>query len=215
MTIDSEIREKIVNEYLNGKKISDIAKEYDISKQSVLNILKEREVYSPKSLREVIESSGLKIMQRSEEGDIEITSETLNKKLKEIEEELKENREMIEILTNEKEDLSLENEDLKKKLNSLKKENDDLTRQINFLDEEKKKLESQVISLREENSKLNSKITDLTLENTRLIKDYNDLYSLNKKKEGRVRELERYSEIEIIIIFILLFLLIIFRVLNI
>jgi transposase-like protein len=62
MTIDPEIREKIVNEYLNGKKISDIAKEYDISKQSVLNILKEREVYSQKSLREVIESSGLKIM---------------------------------------------------------------------------------------------------------------------------------------------------------
>jgi hypothetical protein len=58
-------------------------------------------------------------------------------------------------------------------------------------------------------------ITNLTLENTQLIKDYNDLYSLNKKKEGRIRELERYSEIEIIIIFILLFLLIIFRVFNI
>jgi len=208
MTIDPEIREKIVNEYLNGKKISDIAKEYDISKQSVLNILKEREVYSPKSLREIIESSGLKIMQRSEEGDIEITSESLNKKLKEMEEELKENRELIEILTNE-------NEDLKKKLNSLKKENEDLTRQINFLDEEKKNLESQVISLREENSKLNSKIINLTLENTRLIKEKNDLYSSDKKKWGRIRELERYSEIEIIIIFILLFLLIIFRVFNI
>ncbi|MFP3257308.1 MAG: hypothetical protein RXO36_05875 [Candidatus Nanopusillus acidilobi] len=38
----------------------------------------------------------------------------------------------------EKEDLSLENEDLKKKLNSLKKENEDTTKQINFLDEEKK-----------------------------------------------------------------------------
>jgi transposase-like protein len=215
MTIDPEIREKIVNEYLNGKKISEIAKEYDISKQSVLNILKEREVYSPKSLREIIESSGLKIMQRSEEGDIEITSESLNKKLKEMEEELRENREMIEILTNEKEDLSLENEDLKKKLNSLKKENEDLTRQINFLDEEKKKLENQAISLREENSKLNSKIINLTLENTRLIKEKNDLYSSDKKKWGRIRELERYSEIEIIIIFILLFLLIIFRVFNI
>jgi len=203
MTIDPEIREKIVNEYLNGKKISDIAKEYDISKQSVLNILKEREVYSPKSLREIIESSGLKIMQRSEEGDIEITSESLNKKLKEMEEELKENRELIEILTNE-------NEDLKKKLNSLKKENEDLTRQINFLDEEKKKLESQVISLREENSKLNSKIINLTLENTRLIKEKNDLYSSDKKKWGRIRELERYSEIEIIIIFILVLLTIFF-----
>jgi chromosome segregation ATPase len=208
MTIDPEIREKIVNEYLNGKKISEIAKEHDISKQSVLNILKEREVYSPKSLREIIESSGLKIMQRSEEGGIEITSESLNKKLKEMEEELKENRELIEILTNE-------NEDLKKKLNSLKKENEDLSRQINFLDEEKKKLESQAISLREENSKLSSKITDLTLENTRLIKDYNDLYSLNKKKEGRVRELERYSQIEFIIIFFLLIFLVILYLLKI
>jgi len=55
MTIDPEIREKIVNEYLNGKKISEIAKEHDVSKQSVLNILKEREVYTPKSLREIIE----------------------------------------------------------------------------------------------------------------------------------------------------------------
>ena len=210
MTIDPEIREKIVNEYLNGKKISEIAKEHDISKQSVLNILKEREVYSPKSLREIIESSGLKIMQRSEEGDIEITSESLNKKLKEMEEELRENREMIEILTNEKEDLSLENEDLKKKLNSLKKENEDLTRQINFLDEEKKNLENQVISLREENSKLNSKIINLTLENTRLIKEKNDLYSSDKKKWGRIRKLERYSEIEIIIIFILVLLTIFF-----
>jgi chromosome segregation ATPase len=90
-----------------------------------------------------------------------------------------------------------------------------MTKQINFLDEEKKNLENHVISLREKNKKLNSMITNLTLENTQLIKDYNDLYSLNKKKEGRIRELERYSEIEIIIIFILLFLLIIFRVFNI
>jgi len=38
----------------------------------------------------------------------------------------------------EKEDISLESKDLKKKLNSLKKENEDTTKQINFLDEEKK-----------------------------------------------------------------------------
>ena len=215
MAIDIEIREKIVNEYLNGKKISDIAKEFDISKQSVLNILKEKGVYVQKSLSEIIEAPNLELTQRSEEEDKGITSESLNKKIKELEEELEKNRKKIDFLTNENEDLLLENEDLKKKLNSLKKGNDDLTRQINFLDEEKKNLESQVISLREENSKLNSMITDLTLKNTRLVKEKNDLYSSNKRKEGRIRKLERDSGIEIIIIFILVLFIIIFYLFNI
>jgi len=206
MAIDIEIREKIVNEYLNGKKISDIAKEFDISKQSVLNILKEKGVYVQKSLSEIIEASNLELTQRSEEEDKGITSETLNKKIKELEEELEKNRKKIDFLTNE-------NEDLKKKLNSLKKGNDDLTRQINFLDEEKKNLESQVISLREENSKLNSMITDLTLKNTRLVKEKNDFYTSNKRKEGTIKKLERDSGIEIIIIFVLL--IIIFYLFNI
>jgi len=210
MAIDIEIREKIVNEYLNGKKISDIAKEFDISKQSVLNILKEKGVYVQKSLSEIIEAPNLELTQRSEEEDKGITSESLNKKIKELEEELEKNRKKIDFLTNENEDLLLENEDLKKKLNSLKKENDDLTRQINFLDEEKKNLESQATSLRDENKKLNSTITDLTLKNTRLVKDYNDLYSSDKKKWGRIRKLERDSGIEIIIIFILVLLIIFF-----
>jgi len=99
MTIDPEIREKIVNEYLNGKKISDIAKVFDISKQSVLNILKEKGVYVQKSLSEIIEASNLELTQRSEE-EKGITSESLNKKIKELEEELKENREIIEKLMN-------------------------------------------------------------------------------------------------------------------
>jgi len=208
MAIDIEIREKIVNEYLNGKKISEIAKEFDVSKQSVLNILKEREVYVQKSLSEIIEAPNLELTQRSEEGDIEITSETLNKKIKELEEELEKNRKKIEILTNENEDLLIENEDLKKKLNSLKKENEDLARQINFLDEEKKNLENQATSLRDENKKLNSTITNLTLEKTRLITDYNKLYSLKEKKEGGIKELEK-SQIEIIIIFALLYILLV------
>jgi len=215
MAIDIEIREKIVNEYLNGKKISDIAKEFDISKQSVLNILKEKGVYVQKSLSEIIEASNLELTQRSEEEDKGITSETLNKKIKELEEELEKNRKKIDFLTNENEDLLLENEDLKKKLNSLKKGNDDLARQINFLDEEKKNLESQVISLREENSKLNSMITDLTLKNTRLVKEKNDFYTSNKRKEGTIKKLERDSGIEIIIIFILVLLIIIFYLFNI
>jgi len=203
MAIDPEIREKIVNEYLNGKKISDIAKEFDISKQSVLNILKEKGVYVQKSLSEIIEASNLELTQRSEQEDKGITIESLNKRIKELEEELEKNRKKIEILTNE-------NEDLKKKLTSLKKENDDLAKQINFLDEEKKNLESQVISLREENSKLNSMITDLTLKNTRLVKEKNDLYTSNKRKEGTIKKLERDSGIEIIIIFALVLSIIIF-----
>jgi len=145
-------------------------------------------------------------MQRSEENK-GITSESLNKRIKELEEELEKNRGKIDFLTNENEDLLIENEDLKKKLNSLKKENDDLTRQINFLDEKKKNLENQATSLRDENKKLNSTITNLTLEKTRLIKEKNDLYSSNKRKEGRIRKLERDSGIEIIIIFVLLYIL--------
>jgi len=208
MAIDIEIREKIVNEYLNGKKISDIAKEFDISKQSVLNILKEKGVYVQKSLSEIIEAPNLELTQRSEEEDKGITSESLNKKIKELEEELEKNRKKIDFLTNE-------NEDLKKKLTSLKKENDDLTRQINFLDEEKKNLENQATSLRDENKKLNSTITNLTLEKTRLIKEKNDLYSSDKSKGWRIRKLERDSGIEIIIIFILVLLIIIFYLFNI
>jgi len=206
MAIDIEIREKIVNEYLDGKKISDIAKEFDISKQSVLNILKEKGVYVQKSLSKIIEVSNLELTQRSEEEDKGITIETLNKRIKELEEELEKNRKKIDFLTNENEDLLIENEDLKNKLNSLKKENDDLTRQINFLDEKKKNLENQATSLREENSKLSSRITNLTLENTRLVKEKNDLYSSNKRKEGRIKELEK-SQIEIIVVFILLYIL--------
>jgi len=167
MTINHEIRGKIVNEYSNGKKINEIVKEFGISKQSIFNILKEREIK---------ESSDLKIMKKSEEGDKGITSESLNKKLK---------------------------------------GNENMAKQIKFLDEEKKPLENQVISLKEENKKLSSIIDDLTLKNTQLVEEKNALYSLSKKEERRVSELETHSEIEISIIVGLLFLVFFIFIFNI
>mgnify|MGYP001626215153 FL=1 len=150
--VSDEVKESIVNDYNQGKKIRDLSEKYDLSEKSIRNILKEKGIDYSREWKEKRQR-----IKEQAQGNTEKSNEKHSEK--------NGNEDLCNDLTDLTEDLMKELDNYKSLLNERDKDLNDLRTQLTAMTVEKQKIELNnqqkdisIRSLEKDNDKLKGKV---------------------------------------------------------